>query len=125
MDNYFFPVYKNIENEVRDLSYSIHISDDNVDVYSLRIADIIIRCSIELESIAKSIYRKNTGCADIKENSNGDIIRWLDANFQISQKAVSIVSDNIYITSSEFVPFLALLAIMIKTSKIIIRFIAT
>ena len=60
-ENIYFPVYQKIEKEVIDLASSIYFSDGQTNVYSLHIADLIIRCSIELESIVKDIYRENNG----------------------------------------------------------------
>ena len=38
----YFPVYKSIEKEVLELESSIHFIDEQVNVYSLRIADLIL-----------------------------------------------------------------------------------
>ena len=59
-ENLYFPVYQKIENEVINLTSSIYFSDEQIIVYSLQIADLIIRCSIELESIAKDDGRSLT-----------------------------------------------------------------
>ena len=56
----YLPVYEKIEKEIIDLSSSIFFVDDLVKVYSLNIADLIIRCAIEIESLAKDIYRTKT-----------------------------------------------------------------
>ncbi len=62
----FFQVYKKLEEEVIDLSYSVLFVDENLIVYSLRIADLISRCNIEIESLVKLLYSS----ANNKENDS-------------------------------------------------------
>lgn len=35
MHNLYYPIYKNLENEVTNLAYKIHFTDDQLDVYSI------------------------------------------------------------------------------------------
>jgi len=51
--NLYWPVYKSLEKEVSNLAEIIHFSDDQLSVYSVKIADLIVRCAIEIESISK------------------------------------------------------------------------
>lgn len=85
-DQIYFPVYKRLEKEVLELSSSIYFSDDHTTVYSSNIADLILRCSIELESIAKDIYRKET---QTEPQNPGACFAWLEQQWKISQKAIS------------------------------------
>lgn len=96
----YFPVFSNIEKEVLELASAIHFTDEQLEVYSLKISDLIVRCSIELESIAKEIYRKYT---QKEPNSTGECFNWLEANWQISKKAIYIVSPYFHFTK-EFRP---------------------
>ena len=43
----YFPVYKSIEKEVLELASSIHFTDEQVSVYSLKIADLILNEAID------------------------------------------------------------------------------
>lgn len=54
--NLYWPVYKNLEREVLKLADSIHFSDDQLEVYSMSIADLIVRCAVEIEAISKELY---------------------------------------------------------------------
>lgn len=105
MNNYYFPTYKKIESEVCELAYSIHITDDNLNVYSLKISDLICRCAIELESIAKSLYRQVIVQGSEKEPTPGEIFKWIERNYNISKKAISIVSDSVYLVDSDMTPY--------------------
>lgn len=96
----YFPVYKSIEKEVLELASSIHFTDEQVDVYSLRIADLILRCSIELESLAKDIFREETKKEPV---SPGECFKWLEENRTISKKSI-IISSHYFHFEKDFVP---------------------
>ena len=99
----YLPVYEKIEKEIIDLSSSIFFVDDLVKVYSLNIADLIIRCAIEIESLAKDIYRKEKEC---EPESSGKCLIWMDSNWNLSKKTVSIISPYFHFESlKEFAPF--------------------
>lgn len=85
----YFPIYERIEKEVLELSSAIYFSDDQVGVYSIYIADLIVRCSVELESIAKDIYKKET---KTKPESPGECFIWMEKHWEISKKGISIDS---------------------------------
>lgn len=54
---FFWEVYKNLEEDVMSLPKYIHFSSDQKGVYSIRIADLILKCAIEIEAISKKIYQ--------------------------------------------------------------------
>ena len=85
-DQIYFPVYERLEKEVLELSYSIYFSDDHIAVYSPNIADLILRCSVELEAIAKDIFRKET---QTEPENPGSCFMWMEQQWKISQKAIS------------------------------------
>ena len=66
----YFQIYQKIEEEVLELASAIHFVDENLDVYSIKIADLIVRISIEIESLAKDIVTLETK----EELSVGDSI---------------------------------------------------
>lgn len=88
-ENLYFTIYQRIEKEVIDLTSYIYFSDEQINVFSLSIADLIIRCSIELESIAKDIYRERNGSDPQKP---GDAIIQLDEHWNLSQKVLTVIS---------------------------------
>lgn len=101
----YFPVYKSIEKEVLELTSAIHFTDKQINVYSLKIADLILRCSIELESLAKDIYREEMGK---DPGSPGECINWLEENRKISKKSIIIASHHFHfdkIFNPYFCPF--------------------
>lgn len=40
--NFYWPVYRNLEKELLQLADNIHFADDQVKVYSMHIADLIV-----------------------------------------------------------------------------------
>ncbi len=61
MTNFFWPVFKNLEFEIEKLTFDIHIDDNQLNVYSTKISDLILRAAVEVESISKELYRLNGG----------------------------------------------------------------
>lgn len=54
--NLYWSVYKNIEKEVMDLSNQVHFDDKQISIYSVKISELLIRCSVEIEAISKELY---------------------------------------------------------------------
>lgn len=99
----YFQIYQKIEEEVLELASAIHFVDENLDVYSIKIADLIVRISIEIESLAKDIVTLETK----EELSVGDSIKWLNKNWNLPKKKVIINSPYFYFGENimNFQPF--------------------
>lgn len=102
--NLYWPIYLNLENELIDLSNKIHIDDKQLDVYSPLIADLIIRCAVEVEAISKEMYLKlNT--ENTKETRDlffdTDCMEYINSKWDICAKEVSIKAINFYFTKEE------------------------
>jgi hypothetical protein len=54
--NTYWPVYKNLEAEFNRLATYIHIDDNQLTTYSSKIADLILRTVVEIESLSKKMY---------------------------------------------------------------------
>ena len=48
--NSYWPVYKNLEDEMLEVAKYNQFDDDQLDVYSMKIADLLVRCAVEIES---------------------------------------------------------------------------
>ena len=59
--NMYWPVYKHLEKETLELAHYIHFDDRQLGVYSFYIADLLVRCAIEIEAISKEMYWQNGG----------------------------------------------------------------
>ena len=107
-NNLYWNVYKSLEKEFVALADVIHIDDKQLDIYSMKIADLLIRTSVEIESISKELYFREGGT---KNNDNDlyfdtDCLNLLESKWNLSKKVVMISSpilyfdknDNIYLT---------------------------
>lgn len=61
MSTVFLETYDQIEAEVLGLTYDVAFNDRQLKVYSNHIANLILMISVEIESISKTIYKKNGG----------------------------------------------------------------
>lgn len=102
IQNLYWPVYKNLEKEFLELANFIHIDDDQLDIYSMHIADLIVRCAVEIESISKELYKNlggNMSPID-KERKPRDLyfdtdcLNLLEQNWTLSKKKNYSISSN-------------------------------
>ena len=99
MTNFYWPVYKSLEQEFVNISNIVHIDDKQNSVYSVKIAELLLRCVVEIESISKDLFLKHGG----KQSEDGgnlyfdtDCIAFLDSKWLLSEKKVIVSSANIY-----------------------------
>ncbi len=98
--NFYWPIYKNLEKEVIELSNVIHFSDDQLKVYSTYIADLLVRCSIEIESISKEFYNKICEKTDSIDKKNlyfdTDCLDLLEKKWNIGKRKVIVSAPTFY-----------------------------
>ena len=107
-NNLYWNVYKSLERELLALAEIIHIDDGQLDVYSMKIADLLIRTSVEIESISKELYFREGGIKPDDKDLyfDTDCLALLESKWSLSKKVVMISSSifylkkdvNIYIT---------------------------
>lgn len=103
--NLYWPVYHNLEKEVLSLANDIHFCDEQLDVFSIKIADLLFRASAELESIIKNLYRIEK---DTEPKTPGDALIELNNLWALDRKTVTMSASNMYFTSENhrvFAPF--------------------
>ena len=103
MTQLYWQVYKNLEKEFLALSETIYIDDNQQSVYSMKIADLLIRTVIEIEAIAKELYLKNSGnpIADEEMYFDTICINHLNNLWDLNKKIVFVVSPNLYFDKEE------------------------
>ena len=102
--NMYWSVYKNLEKEVLKLADFLHFSDDQLNVYSIHIADLIIRCSIEIEAISKDLYNMLGGDMNPVDGEGNvrdiyfdtDCLNLLNDRWLLSKKQIFLSSINFY-----------------------------
>jgi hypothetical protein len=101
--NLYWPVYKNLEAEIIILSNQIHFDDNQLNIYSIKIAELILRICVEVESISKALYFSHGG---EKPDDNilfydTDCLDYLENKFTLSKKNVLITSSSFYLEKLE------------------------
>jgi len=103
MTNLFLPVYNNLEKELIKLSESIFFDDKQSDVYSLKVAELLIRTVIEIETLSKKLYFDNQGVKKLKPDGTEDFlyfdtdcINHLENLWLLSKKEVQVSAPNFY-----------------------------
>ena len=107
--NLYWPVYKNLEKEFLKLAEYIHFSDDQLSTYSMHMADLIVRCAIEIEAISKELYcllGGNMTPTDNQGNSRDlyfdtDCLALLEQKWFLSKKQISVSAATIYFADED------------------------
>lgn len=97
--NNYWPVYKNLEEETIELTKYIQFTDDQLSVYSMHIADLLVRCAMEIEALSKELYWKNGGTkvyddtgAERQLYFDTDCLEYLNNIWHLSEKQVLVSS---------------------------------
>lgn len=103
MTQLYWQVYMNLEQEFLNLADVIYINDDQQNVYSMRIADLLIRTVIEIEALAKELYLINGGplVSDDEMYFDTVCLAYLDSKWNLDKKIVQVVSPSIYFEKEE------------------------
>ena len=109
MANLYWSIYKNLEDQLLSISYQVHFTDKQLNVFSMNFVDIIMRAAVEIESLSKKLYENNGGNMS-PTDKNGvprklyfdtDCIEFLNKKWFICQKKVSIIATTAYFEKSE------------------------
>lgn len=97
-NNLYWNVYKSLERELLSLAEVIHIDDGQLDVYSMKIADLLFRTSVEIEAISKELYFREGGTKPDDKNLffDTDCLDLLESKWSLSKKIVMISSPVFY-----------------------------
>lgn len=99
----YWQVYLNLEREFLGLTDTVFVNDAQQEVFSMRIADLLIRTAIEIEAIAKDLYLENGGVVVPDEDMYFDTVclAYLDKLWNLDKKTVLVVSPNVYFEKDE------------------------
>lgn len=98
MTNLYWSIFKNLEKEVISLSEFVHFDDNQLSIYSVKIAELLIRCSVEIESISKDLYFRLGGTIPTDRDLyfDTDCLQLLEDNWLLSKKKVILAASNFY-----------------------------
>ena len=105
MNNFYWNVYRSLEREVIALAEVIHIDDQQVNIYSMKIADLLMRTASEVESISKELYRINGGPESPTGKNlyfDSDCINFLNKKWSLDKKKVFLSSPYFYLERKDF-----------------------
>jgi uncharacterized protein YqeY len=107
----FWQTYLNLEREAIDVSRYIFITDERItnvkgkevrqtdesqlNVYSPHIADLLIRCCVQIEAISKELYYDNGGTKARGDNSiffDEDCLKLIDKKWETHKKVVLVTN---------------------------------
>lgn len=90
MKNLYWHVYQNLEKELLEIGDTVFVVDGQLDVYSVRIADLLVRTCVEIESIAKELYFANGGPKPREKHPyfDQDCLGFLNDKWLLSKKKV-------------------------------------
>ncbi len=102
--NMYWSVYKNLERDVLKLADYLLFTDNQLQVYSVFIADLIVRCAIEIEALSKELYKDNGGpesaCdADGKTPDlffDTDCLNFLNKKWKLTEKKIIVAASNFF-----------------------------
>lgn len=107
--NSYWPIYKNLESETLQLAKYIEFSDNQLGVYSMHIADLIMRIVVEIESISKELYNDNGGPEVKDENGkprdlffDTDCINFLNDKWNICDREIIVSCANFNLTDEKY-----------------------
>ena len=105
MLNLYWPVFKNLEKEFNELTYYIHIDDKQIQTYSSKISDLILRSAVEIESISKELYLREGGDKTENVRYDSDALKFLNTKWKLDKKIVRISASNCFQSKVELQPF--------------------
>ena len=116
----FWQTYLKLEKDVIDVSKYIYFTDEvfeknngelktkpcntQLKVFSPHIADLLLRCCVEIEAISKELYYENGGEKHRGDNSilfDEDCLKLIDIKWETHRKVVMIVSPDFSFTRDE------------------------
>lgn len=103
MTQFFWNSYKRLEKELLSLAEVIHVSDDQLCVYSSKIGDLLVRTAIECEALSKELYHANGGTKPGGKDLyfDTDCFGLLEQKWKICKKKVLVTSPYLYFEKEE------------------------
>lgn len=101
--NYYWPVYLNLEKELIELTNQIHIDDKQLNVYSVKISELLIRTVVEIEALSKELYLTEGGEKndDNELYFDTDCLNFLNQKWILDKKELLISSPLFFIDKIE------------------------
>lgn len=107
----FFQIYQSLEKELLDMTDYIHFSERNLNVYSVKLANFILRANVETESLLKELLKRtdyyNGLSSDKEKNKALEKRSYTEVNsvYNLDKKTIYIASEIFYFQGEYSEPF--------------------
>lgn len=99
MDDSYWQIYLQFEKELKEIMYTISFDKKQKNVYSPRIAELIVRIGMQIESVAQRIYaREKTDGGKVNYRT---AIKLFNKKWNLREKGIVIITDNIKSTDKQ------------------------
>ena len=102
--NLYWPFYLSLEKELLDISKTIHLDDAQLEVYSMRMSDLLIRTVVEIEAISKELFTANGGAIPGDQQFpyfDTDCIHLFVDKWKIDKKIVLVSNSSLFFDKDE------------------------
>lgn len=102
--NVFWQAYLNLENELIEVSKYIFFTEKQLDTFSPYIAELLVQCCVQIESIAKELYFGIEGDQRRGDTSllfDTDCLKSIDIKWKTHDKIVMVVAPFFNFTKQE------------------------
>ena len=95
-----------VEDDFLRIIRNIHVNDEQLNVYSITLADVILRSAVYIESISKELYEKVTGQqlddkGKKKIKFDADCLKRINDEWKLEYKEIYIISQNLFLTDEK------------------------
>lgn len=96
----FFQSYQILEKELLEITDYIHFTDENLNVFSIKFSNFIIRANVECESLLKELYKRTADFKDKDEKEKNEALE--HSTFKQVNEVYHLDKKNIYLSSEIF-----------------------
>ena len=108
-------MYKGLEREFLSLAETIHINDKQINVFSLKIAELLIRTATEIESISKDLYSVASNLSVGRETYfDTDCLKYLNDKWHLEKRVIYVSSCLVYFDDEPNKMFLPLMKASVR-----------
>lgn len=97
----YWNIYLGLEKEFLRIADMIYVDDTQLKVYSLKIAELLLRTVVEIEAISKDLFDIAGGVANGNMYFDTDCLAFLDEKWRIEKRVVFLKSPHVYLAKDK------------------------
>lgn len=107
----FFQTYQSLEKELLEMTDYIHFTEKNLDVFSVKFANFILRANVECESMLKELYKRTEHYQLLSKEEKSKSMEnstYVEVNsvYRLDKKTIYITSENFFFEGKYSKPFI-------------------